>query len=178
MPNLLVVLTSRAAALVVVALLLAGCTSSGGESSDAGPQDELATAPQPYVGQPNALPQEPETETETEPPVVVVRPSGPTCDPSGRQVPPDEELDWSDFLRFDGRLYLLADDAGPVQLAEQVGRVSCRLVGSGTPRDYAGRDGDAAYLEVGTAIHRVLDSPLDHAVGVRVGDEVELYRAV
>ena len=65
-----------------------------------------------------------------------------------------------------------------MQLAEQVGQVSCRLIGSGTPRDYAGRDGDAAYLEVGTTIHRVVGTPLDHAVGVRVGDEVELYRAV
>jgi hypothetical protein len=132
--------------------------------------DRLDTAPQARVGQPNAVP-----ESRAATAAAVVRPSGPTCDQSGRQVGPDEEPDWPDLVRFDGRYYYLHDHDGDVRIGEGVGVVRCRLLGSGTPRGYEPHDGDAAYLEVGTTLHRVVGRPLAEAIAARHGTRTEIY---
>lgn len=87
----------------------------------------------------------------------------------------EDELDWADFIHFGGRRYYLSGEDIDVQLGEVVGRVRCRLIGSGTPSGYRSRDGDAAYLDVGTLLHRVAGRPLSDALGVRYGDQVEVY---
>jgi hypothetical protein len=63
-----------------------------------------------------------------------------------------------------------------VALGEPVGRINCRLLGSGTPSDYQVRDGDAAYLDAGTKLYRVAGVPLQKVLAVRRGDQVDLYR--
>jgi hypothetical protein len=163
-----------------LALMLAGCTSGGdSRAEDDGRRDRLAAAPQARQGQPNfEMPSPTPTEAGMPAPetVVIARPSGPTCDAGGRIVGPGEEPDWSDFFHFAGRDYLLDEEDSPAAVGEVVGRVRCRLVGSGTPRGYTQRDGDAAYLDVGTKFYRVVGQPVEAVLAVRVGDQIDLYR--
>lgn len=163
-----------------LALTLAGCTSGGdSQADDDGQRDRLAAAPQARQGQPNfEMPSPTPTEAGTPAPqaVVIARPSGPTCDAGGRTVGPDEELDWSDFFHFAGRDYLLDEEDSPAAVGEVVGHVRCRLVGSGTPRGYTHRDGDAAYLDVGTKFYRVVGRPVGEVLAVRLGNQIDLYR--
>ena len=160
-------------------LTLAGCTGDGDATVDDGGRDRLGPAPQAHKGQPNfEMPSPAPAKEGTAQPkaVVIARPSGPTCDTAGRTVGPDEELDWSDFVHFEGQYYLLEEEDSDVALGEVVGRVRCRLIGSGTPADYEVRDGDAAYLDVGTKLYRVVGQPLDEVLAVRFGDQTALYR--
>lgn len=69
-------------------------------------------------------------------------------------------LDYVDFVRVDGRTYLALDRdlTRPVpagDLGEQVGAVRCMLSGRNDDRSYVPRDGDAAYLAAGAALHAV-----------------------
>lgn len=71
-------------------------------------------------------------------------------------------IDWVPFVRLDGRTYTLLnfatfdeDEARVAQshVAERLGEVRCKLADRITDPDYRTRDGDAGFLEPGTALH-------------------------
>ncbi|WP_106398038.1 hypothetical protein [Actinocorallia populi] len=88
----------------------------------------------------------------------------------------DSIVDWTPFLRFDGRTYhsTVFEDperVGRSQVGEEVGRVTCRLSShSDADRPTASYpDGTAPFLRVGTPIHRLAGHPV--ACRVVVDDE-------
>jgi hypothetical protein len=77
--------------------------------------------------------------------------------PRGGQV----EIEWVDFLQFDGRQYVAGPDpavtVGPQQLGPVVTRVRCSLAASDDHRHVGIPlvDGSAAFLPAGSAVFEV-----------------------
>lgn len=104
-------------------------------------------------------------------------PPGPSCDAGGRTQTVGREQDYSDFVKFGGQTYQLAREDAEVILAVAVGRVRCRLAGSGTPNEYVPTDGDAAFLPAGTRLYRIQGLRLADALAVRRSGSVSVYEA-
>jgi hypothetical protein len=157
---------------VVLSAALTGCTAdSSATTSPSADSDALVVGGPSAGASPSA---EPEPSLVEVAPSLPPRPTGPSC-AGGRRTSPLDEPDYSDFLRFGGRTYFLSLERAQVRLGREVGVVRCRLDGSGTPRSYEPRDGDAAYEAAGTRLYRVVGRPLREALAVRDPDGITLY---
>ncbi|GAB2700879.1 hypothetical protein ACFQWB_06380 [Paenibacillus thermoaerophilus] len=73
-------------------------------------------------------------------------------------------IDWADFLKLDGRTYTGMWDivvADPAMIGEPIGEVTFKLYGSKHQNNsrYRSKDGDAAFLPVGTRIYELKGYP-------------------
>lgn len=82
----------------------------------------------------------------------------PTADPRSGTA-----IDWVPFVVVDGvQLSTTYEDRSvlqPEQVGPEVGRVHCRIAGAVTDPAFVPRDGDAAHLAPGTALHAVVGTP-------------------
>lgn len=85
------------------------------------------------------------------------------------------EPDYSDFIMHAGRMYVLAVDDAKVVLGTSVGRVRCRLRGSGATTSYLPRDGDAAFVAAGTRLYPIRGRSLAEALAVVANGTVTVY---
>ncbi|WP_299037933.1 hypothetical protein [uncultured Pseudokineococcus sp.] len=82
--------------------------------------------------------------------------STPPCPPPARG---DALIDWVPFVVVDGQMYATSYDSleevlEEDQVSDVITTVTCRIADVGDP-DFEPRDGDAAYLAVGTQVHQV-----------------------
>lgn len=102
----------------------------------------------------------------------------PPCPPP---VGGNAAISWVPFVVLDGQMYVTGYDSPEQVLQEdQVGdvvaTVSCRIADVGDP-DFVPRDGDAAYLPVGTQIHQVQGRPPGEAVAAYEEGSWRLFEA-
>ncbi|WP_337062859.1 hypothetical protein [Kineococcus sp. G2] len=72
---------------------------------------------------------------------------------------------------------LTSQTVEPTGIAEEVGRVQCRIAGTVTDPSFDPRDGDAAHLPPGTPLHAVSGQPVQAAVAVEQDGSWHLYTA-
>lgn len=94
----------------------------------------------------------------------------------------NQVVDWVDFVRFDGIMYLAADDRGSRSLKEtDLGPVyaTVRHMLSGNVNDpgYRSQDGDAAFLPAGTTIYEVKGYAPAFRLAARHDGRIVLYEA-
>ena len=88
------------------------------------------------------------------------------------------KISWTDCLKINNIMYsgdfkqTLADAAS---LGEEMGKVKFNVSQNVNNPSYRFRNGDAAFLEVGTKIYSVKSDP--EAVAVKVGEDYFLYKA-
>ncbi|HYG60242.1 MAG TPA: hypothetical protein VD902_19410 [Symbiobacteriaceae bacterium] len=92
------------------------------------------------------------------------------------------EIDWIDFVKFDGITYSSHSASGGNPLAEDglgahYGTVRCRLSGNVSDPGYRAREGDAAFLEAGTPVYRVKGYDPRFRLAARRGQQIVLYEA-
>ncbi|MGH8938906.1 MAG: hypothetical protein ACRDV2_06100 [Actinomycetes bacterium] len=100
------------------------------------------------------------------------------CPPS--DAAGDAVIDWVEFVRLDGVMYSGVDPANTVDSAlvgEQVARVRCRIGDIVSNPDFRARDGDAAYLPAGTALHAFGDADPDLRLAVEQEGAWRVYEA-
>jgi hypothetical protein len=91
------------------------------------------------------------------------------------------EIDWVDFVEFDGRMFMrAARDAavGEARLGAELGTVACRLDGVVDDPGYAPRDGDASFLLAGTQLRQVTGFRSDLRIAAEGPDGWVLYDAI
>lgn len=115
-------------------------------------------------------------------PVAAAEPTTTAVVPSPSWLPcglgrPDvsAEPDYSDFIMYAGRMYVLAVEDAKVVLGSAVGRVRCRLRGSGALNSYLPRDGDAAFVVAGTRLYAIRGRALADALAVSSNGTVAVY---
>lgn len=96
--------------------------------------------------------------------------------------PGSENVCWLDFVKLDGITYLGIDltagrDLKESDLDEQIGTVEFMLSGNVNDRNYEPKDGDAAFLEPGTPVHRVKGYEAWFRVAAKTEDRIYLYEA-
>lgn len=117
-------------------------------------------------------------------------PGGPSGGPAGT---PDSAcasggdrtavIDWVPFVRVDGRTYLLVgmdrEEAAVAaeRVGERLGEVRCRIADVVTDPGYRTRDGDAAFLEPGTPLHRLEGFDPGFRLVARTQDGDHVYEA-
>lgn len=92
-------------------------------------------------------------------------------------------IDWVNFIRFDGITYMSLPsrasspiDAGDID--SPFAEVQFKVAGEVTDRSYQPRDGDAAFLEIGTVIYRLSDYEPSFRLAVRRNGDVRVYEAI
>src|SRR5256885_15219979 len=90
------------------------------------------------------------------------------------------QIDWVDFIQIGSTQYL--SEGAPATLHENdlgpvVGHVKSKLAGNICDPDYRPKDGDAAFLEPGTAIYQVNGRPTSEVVAARRNDQILSYVA-
>jgi len=93
----------------------------------------------------------------------------------------DNVNDWVNFVRFGGISYLASVDAGrelqPADLGAQFATVRFRLDGNVSDPNYQSQDGDAAFLDAGTAIYRVQGYAPTFRLAAHQGGHIVLFEA-
>jgi hypothetical protein len=93
----------------------------------------------------------------------------------------DVVIDWVNFVRFGGITYLASFDAGrelqPADLGAQFATVRFRLDGNVSDPNYQSQDGDAAFLDAGTAIYRVNGYVPTFRLAAYQGGHIVLFEA-
>lgn len=145
----------RAAAVVAAAVLGIAVVASGDLARRAGPL--LSTQPaHPSPG-----------------------PAGDTCPHLSREAARTVMIDWPDLVRVDGLTYLGEPQGGtalsPRLIGPQIATVACRMEGNVADAGYRMRDGDAAFLEPGTAIHAVQGYRTTFRLAARTARGWQLY---
>lgn len=87
-----------------------------------------------------------------------VRPGGPSCEERSLDAPPDSAISWANYLRHGDRVYSATFEGQPAKAvapAARLGKVTCKRSNSVTPVNHVLRDGEAAYVELGTPFHAV-----------------------
>lgn len=90
------------------------------------------------------------------------------------------EIDWVDFVKFDGITYIADLQAAPLPehaLGAQHGVVRCRLSGNVSDPKYRSKDGDAAFLESGTPVYRVKGYDHRFRLAAHNGSRILLFEA-
>lgn len=93
---------------------------------------------------------------------------------------PRTQIDWVPFLVLDGTTF--TSGYGPeselpaAQIGDQVGEVTCRIAGSVDDPYFTPREGDAAYLEPGTAVRAIIGEPVTAAVAAQQDGTWRRYR--
>ena len=89
--------------------------------------------------------------------------------------------DWVNFVRFGGISYVASVDAGrdlqPADLGAQFATVHFRLDGNVSDPNYQPQDGDAAFLDAGTAIYRVNGYVPTFRLAAHQGGQIVLFEA-
>jgi len=89
--------------------------------------------------------------------------------------------DWVNFVRFGGISYAASVDAGrelqPADLGAQFATVRFRLNGNVSDPNYQPQDGDAAFLDAGTAIYRVNGYMPTFRLAAHQGGQIVLFEA-
>jgi len=98
--------------------------------------------------------------------------------PAGSDTATGTVIDWSDFIRFGGVSYVRT----PAELAEddlgsQLGTVQFRVSGNVSDPAYRAKDGDAAFLEVGTPVYTVRGYVPTFRLAARRDGRLRLYEA-
>jgi hypothetical protein len=78
-------------------------------------------------------------------------------------------IDWVDFLQLNGVTYIGNWNAAltdPSKIGKEIGKVRFKLEGNVHDSGYKSKDGDAAFLEKGTAIYEVAGYPKSEMVAV------------
>ncbi len=97
-------------------------------------------------------------------------------------LPGNAIMDWVNFIRFGGHEYLSkarrggGDQVEESRLGEVLYRVAFHVDANLVPGDYRPRDGDAAFLPPGTAIHSVDGHSPSETLAAAVDGEVWLFR--
>lgn len=90
---------------------------------------------------------------------------GPSCEETSLDAPPDGAISWAEYLRFGDRVYSAAHTGQPAPVVgERLGAVTCTRSNSRTPVNHLIRDGEAAYLKVGTEFHAIAGRSPDEAI--------------
>lgn len=90
---------------------------------------------------------------------------GPSCEETSLNAPPDGAISWAEYLRFGDRVYSAARTGQPAPVVGQgLGAVTCTRSNSRTPVNHLIRDGEAAYLKVGTEFHAIAGRSPDEAI--------------
>jgi hypothetical protein len=90
---------------------------------------------------------------------------GPSCEETSLDAPPDGTISWAEYLRFGDRVYSAARSGQSVPVVgERLGAVTCTRSNSRTPINHLIRDGEAAYLTVGTEFHAIAGRKPDEAI--------------
>ena len=101
---------------------------------------------------------------------------------SEEDLPGNAIMDWVNFIRFGGHEYLSKarwgedDQVEESRLGEVLYRVAFHVDANLVPGDYRPRDGDAAFLPPGTAIHSVDGYSPSEALAAVVDGEVWLFK--
>ena len=101
---------------------------------------------------------------------------------SDEDLPGNGFMDWVNFIRFGGSEYLSkakrggGDQVEASRLGSVLYRVAFHVDANLVPGDYRPRDGDAAFLSPGTAIHSVDGYLPSEALAAVVDGEVWLFR--
>ena len=88
------------------------------------------------------------------------------------------QIDWVDFVQLRATQYVASTtpasegDLGPV-----IAHVKVKVAGSVCDPGYRPKDGDAAFLDVGTAIYALKGHPTDDAVVARAHGRLVVYEA-
>jgi hypothetical protein len=91
------------------------------------------------------------------------------------------QIDWVDFIQIGSTQYVAApgatttlqeSDLGPV-----VGHVKFKVAGNVCDPNYRPKDGDAAFLEIGTPIYQVNGRPTGEVVAARRNGQILSYTA-
>jgi hypothetical protein len=101
--------------------------------------------------------------------------------PGSAQGCSDVQIDWVDFIQLGATQYLAGvgapttiqeGDLGPV-----VARVKFKVAGNVCDPNYKPKDGDAAFLEPGTAIYQVNGQPVSKVVAAQRNGQIVTYVA-
>jgi hypothetical protein len=101
--------------------------------------------------------------------------------PGSAQGCSNVQIDWVDFIQLADTQYLaglgapmtiLESDLGPV-----VARVKFKVAGNVCDPNYKPKDGDAAFLEPGTAIYQVNGQPVSKVLAARRNGQIIGYVA-
>nr|WP_144922912.1 hypothetical protein [Paenibacillus bovis] len=87
------------------------------------------------------------------------------------------KIEWNDFLQFNGGKYssdLRAELSDTAFIGEVIGVIKHTLNGNIHDPDYESKDGDAAYLEVGTKLYSVINHP--HLIAVKDKSAINGYK--
>lgn len=95
--------------------------------------------------------------------------------------PPTAVIDWVNFIRFHGITYLASFDAGrelqPSDLGAQYATVRFHVADNVHDPSYRLQDGDAAYLDAGAPIFRVVGYAPTFRLAARQDGRILLYEA-
>ncbi len=90
-------------------------------------------------------------------------------------------IDWVDFVRLGGTEYLATQTGEPnlqaTDLGRVVARVQCRIDGNVSDPGYHGKDGDAAFLDPGTALYAVKGYKPSFRLAARQEGRIVLFEA-
>jgi hypothetical protein len=85
-------------------------------------------------------------------------------------------IDWVNFIRFHGITYLTTPDALPAsQLGSVFDTVQFKLDGNVHDPNYHAKDGDAAFLEAGTAVYTVKGYKSAFRLAAHFAGHIQLY---
>ncbi len=96
------------------------------------------------------------------------------------------QIDYIDFVQFGGRQYegtgervpAIPMPSGIPFPGPRIGTVQCTLSEIMPGPDYRPRDGDAAFLPVGTVLHAVVGMPVSSAIAAETSSGMMLYKVV
>lgn len=92
------------------------------------------------------------------------------------------EIEWVDFIKFDGIMYvsndyLTNDELDNIELGEVYDTVKHKIADAVFDTKYKARDGDAAFHEIGTKVYSVLGYDTDFRLAVQTEYGIRLYEA-
>ena len=103
-----------------------------------------------------------------------------SCAADGREAAQAVSVDYYHFIHHDGGRFVadLPQPTSPPRLGEVLGKVTCKFDGSLTPVDYSDvREGQAAFLDVGTPYYAVQGCSSDTVIGAMwQGTPLAFYR--
>ncbi|MCR2823729.1 hypothetical protein [Lederbergia panacisoli] len=85
-------------------------------------------------------------------------------------------IDWVDFLQFEGEEYLGSqlEIADPNLIGEKIGEIKHMLEGNVRNPNYKSKNGDAAFLSVGTVLYEIKNEP--NLIAIRDKDSINGYK--
>ena len=103
-----------------------------------------------------------------------------TCQLPGAHAACTTMIDWVDFIQVGATQYVAGPGADVVIQENELGRVYAhvkfKLSGNVCDPNYRPKDGDAAFLDPGTAIYEVNGHPPSEELAARFNGQILVYR--